>query len=163
MNLVATVIASRSLLDFMPADVRLIPTGKDAYRARCPLGHETGNSFAIRRHARGHLVFKCFSCNASGTVIDLYASLNKVPISVAIKRLADGCERMTPEAEMQRAYDFMIAGQGRYVLVCEAPRCEVKRELDTELDAALAVVSAGHASGWFVAPDGIGALCPRHA
>jgi len=164
MNLVGDIIAQRSLLDYLPPGWKLTKTGKDAYRCVCPIVESGPGAFAIRRHARGHLVFKCFSCNTSGTVIDLYAALNKCSIRTAIVKLAAGAERMSPEAEMQHAADRVARERSAlYVLTCDAPRCTSMLKLDSILDAVLALVEGGHAGNWFVAPDGIGALCPRHA
>jgi len=160
MNLVASILAERSLLDYMPADTKLVAAGTDRWRARCPLTNGDRLSFGIRRHPRGHFVFRCFSCGEHGTVIDLVSKLERISARQAIVRLAAGTERMSPEAELQRSYDHFRTAQGAFVLACDAPGCGATKELPDALAAAIAMASG---TNWEVAPDGVGALCPRHA
>lgn len=153
---VAEILEQRDLLAYLPPDVKLRATGKDTYRGHCPITQGDGFAFAVRRHTRGHFVFKCFSCNASGTVIDLVAALEHVSTVAAIRMLATGTTRMSDEAVMQRAQDHSAATEGKYVLACDP--CGRTEEVATELDAAI-ILDGG--SNWDVAPDGIGAVCYR--
>jgi hypothetical protein len=163
-NYVERVLLQRSLLAYLPPDLGMRKTGKKRFRGQCPFTRGSANAFEVYWSKAGYFKFNCFSCGEFGNVINFVARFEKITIKKAIGRLVKGTDVISDEAMMQRAFDQMIEAQGIAVLACNAPDClSEPLELANDIEVALALAEAGHAGNWFVAPDGVGSLCPEHA
>lgn len=76
-------IKSKSLIEYIPD---LVLKSDGTYRCRCPIhGGENDSSFTVFNDNK----FYCFSCNASGDIIQYKMQKDNVPFNIAIKELAD--------------------------------------------------------------------------
>lgn len=161
MNVVDAILESVDLLDHIPSDVDLRRIGTDRWRGRCLIHNgDSKQSFEVRRHRNGHLIWQCFVCHERGSVIDYVAKVERLSNRQAIERLrAKKWTDPDPQVIVDRHYERHLRGLGKFTLACDVPGClSLPREVGDDLEAAL---MRSDGSPWEVAPDGVAAICPR--
>jgi predicted P-loop ATPase len=85
---------------YLPArGVDLKKNGRE-WRACCPLHAEKSPSFTVYQGRKGHQLFRCFGCDASGDVIEFVSRFDGVPFADACAIL--GGQRTPPDTRPER-------------------------------------------------------------
>ena len=121
------------------------------YKAICPFHDDKRPSMFVYLDKRHGWSWHCFGCGERGDAIDAVRRLNDCGVDAAIEYLLDSGD------VDGLAFIGAPKPSHRYELHCDVPGCTSTRALETELDAAWALAGG---TGWEVAPDGIGAICP---
>ena len=80
---VIDVIKSKNLAEYIP---ELLPQTDGTYRGRCPIHHGNNETaFVVFPDNK----FYCFSCHASGDIIDYKILKDKIPFDVAVQEIAE--------------------------------------------------------------------------
>lgn len=134
------------------------------YLVHCPAHEDKRPSCSVRKK-KGQWRWRCFSCAASGDVLDLVMLREQLNVPAALAWLVlNYGEQSVPPPEPERKSPF--------VLVCWAPGCGATCDIGPKTYRtpgrggyewrSTAELEALTAPGWEVAPDLIAALCWRH-
>jgi hypothetical protein len=128
--------------------------------ARCPFHAERTGSLSITyKKARGWC-YKCHGCHEYGDTIKFLQKYHGLTFRQVLDRYGDNSNRQYAEQIVDSEAQRWYARIPDYLLVCDLAGCNAKREIDA---ASLLAVLEGEYCGWEVAPDGIGAVCPKHS
>ena len=134
MSKIDNILASVDLMSIVPSESNLKSVGRDRWRGKCPIGNHSDGGFSVTVHRDGHKIFQCFACGKRGSVIDLFAALNGLPLSESIRKLSEGKKYDLSNDDLLRMrYESWLTSQPSFAwLVCDD--CGARKKLDSSLD-----------------------------
>lgn len=119
----ADVKARVHMPHLLPTDRKLVTTGRDSYRAQCPIHGGEKLSFGMKRLPDGDWIFNCWACGEKGDVFALVMALERCSFREAMDRLAKDVAPLLGGPPPKRRKPALL-------LVCDTRGCGNTRELE---------------------------------
>jgi hypothetical protein len=119
----ADVKARVHLPSLMPSDRKVVKTGRDAYRAQCPIHGGEHLSFGMKLTTEGTWIFNCWACGEKGDVFSFVMALDRCSFKEALAKLsADVAPLMSGPPPKRKPPALLLA--------CDGAGCGATRELE---------------------------------